>query len=71
MLRLLFRLPLHEKNDQTDDGRRKRYRGANKPLRETLETIKVFVFSPFIWVILFLAVVLIVSVVLTLHWDRY
>ena len=41
---------------RTDEGRRKRYRVPKKPLKErlkdALDTVKVFVFSPFIFAIL-------------------
>ena len=56
---------------RTDDGRRRRYRPASNARKEWLDTVKVFVFSPFILVILFLLLVLIVSVVLVLHWDAF
>lgn len=54
---------------RTDDGRRKRYRPAKTPRKEIWDTVRAFVFSPFILVILFLLIVLIVNVVLVLHWD--
>ena len=56
---------------RTDDGRRKRYRKPRTPGHGVWDTIKALVFSPFIFVILFLAVVLIVNVVLILHWDAF
>ena len=54
---------------RTDDGRLKRHREPKPPLKERLAVIKDFVFSPLIWAILFLLVVLIVNVYLVLHWD--
>ena len=54
-----------------DDGRQKRFRVGKTPWKEWLDTVKVFVFSPFILVILFLAVALIVGVILILHWDSF
>lgn len=56
---------------RTDDGRRVRYRGPKKSLRQRLDTVRAFVFSPFILVILFLLAVLIINVVLILHWDSF
>ena len=54
---------------RTDDGRPKRYREPKPPLKERLAVVRDIVFSPLIWAILFLLVVLIVNVYLVLHWD--
>lgn len=60
---------------RTDEGKRKRYRPWKKSLKErmqdVLHTVRIFVFSPFILVILFLLIVLIVNTVLVLHWDAF
>ena len=56
---------------QTDGGRRRRYRGAKKPWKEVWDTVRAFVFSPFILVILFLLVVLVINTVLVVHWDSF
>ena len=56
---------------RTDDGRRKRYRGTRHVWRERWDTVKAFLFSPFVLVVLFLLLVLIVNTVLVLHWDSF
>ena len=55
---------------RTDDGRLRRYRPA-RSRRKTWDTVKAFVFSPFILVILFLLAVLVINVVLVVHWDNF
>ena len=59
----------------TDDGRCKRYRAKKKPWkarwRDIWDTVKVFVFSPMILVILFILLVLVVNTVLVLRWDSF
>ena len=59
----------------TDDGRRKRHRAPKKPWkarwRDIWDTVKVFVFSPLIFAILFVLIVLVVNTVLVLHWDSF
>ena len=59
----------------TDDGRRKRHRAPKKPWkarwRDIWDTVKVFVFSPLIFAILFGLIVLVVNTVLVLHWDSF
>ena len=56
-----------------DSGRRRRYRKRKDPLKErlkdVLDTVKAFVFSPMIFAILFLLIVLIINTYLVLHWD--
>ena len=54
-----------------DEGRRRRYRAPRGAGKDVWDTIKAFVCSPFLFVILFLAVVLVVNVVLILHWDAF
>ena len=60
---------------RTDDGRRKRYRALKKPWkarwRDIWDTVKVFVFSPLIFAVLFVLLVLVVNTVLVLHWDSF
>ena len=55
---------------RADDGRRKRFRPA-RSRQKAWDTVKAFVFSPFLLVILFLLLVLIINVVLVLHWDSF
>ena len=56
-----------------DSGRCRRYRKRKDPLKErlkdVLDTVKAFVFSPMIFAILFLLIVLIINTYLVLHWD--
>ena len=56
-----------------DNGRRRRMRKEKKPLKkrwkDAMDTVKDLVFSPMIFVILFLLIVLIVNTYLVLHWD--
>ena len=54
---------------RADDGRLKRYREHGKPIKERMDTVRALVFSPLIWAILFLLLVLIVNVILVLRWD--
>ena len=56
---------------EADDGRRRRYRPPKTAPKQVWDTVKAFVFSPFILVILFLLVVLIINSVLVLHWDAF
>lgn len=56
---------------QTDNGQRRRYRSPRTPPKQVWDTVKTFVFSPFILVILFLLLVLIINTVLVLHWDSF
>ena len=56
---------------RTDDGRRKRYRAHRRSWKARLTDAKKLIFSPFIFVILFLLIVLIVNTALVLHWDSF
>ena len=56
---------------ETDDGKRRRYKPTRTSWKEVWDTVKVFVFSPFLLVILFLLLVLIINTVLVLHWDAF
>ena len=65
----LYRHPiLHYR---ADNGRRKRYRPRRKPLKERLQALKDFVFSPAIFLILFLLIALVMSTLLVLSWDSF
>ena len=55
---------------RTDSGRCKRYRPPKKPLQERLREARDLIFSPLIWAILFILIVLIVNVYLILNWDK-
>ena len=56
---------------EADDGQRRRYRPPKTSRKQVWDTVKAFVFSPFILVILFLLLVLIINTVLVLRWDAF